>query len=285
MIGMIHFTCFIFTVLSSSFSLAAFNCHGLKSSISYVLDLSNGHDIVFVCEHWLRVSEINTIRNIFEENDKLSYLQSSIDPLSELHGRPHGGTGFICTKKRDVAYKVIDYKSDRLHGLQVIVKGNMVLSVIGVYLPFNDSTLGNTELFIDILENLQCIIDQCDNQAPIIVMGDTNTVLPSEQILKDRWYSKKPYNKHSAIFYEFLKENEMTVANFMFPQDINYTYHQGEKCSYIDHVIIPEYFSENITECRILSNAQDNVSDHISISITFSLQIHYPYYTTNVAYE
>ena len=57
---------------------------------------------------------------------------------------------------------------------------------------------------------------------------------------------------------------------------INYTYHQGEKCSYIDHVIIPEYFSENITECRILSNAQDNVSDHMAISITFSLQIHYP---------
>ena len=50
MIGMIHFTCFIFTVLSSSFSLAAFNCHGLKSSISYVLDLSNGHDIVFGLE-------------------------------------------------------------------------------------------------------------------------------------------------------------------------------------------------------------------------------------------
>ena len=39
----------------------AFNCHGLKSSLPYVKELLNDHDIVFISEHWLLPGEIKML--------------------------------------------------------------------------------------------------------------------------------------------------------------------------------------------------------------------------------
>ena len=72
-----------FTVLSENFKLVTFNCHGLKSSISYVLDLIKRHDVVFICEHWLKVNELNSISDMCG-NDYLCFLKSSIDPYDDL---------------------------------------------------------------------------------------------------------------------------------------------------------------------------------------------------------
>ena len=174
-----------FTVLSENFKLVTFNCHGLKSSISYVLDLIKRHDVVFICERWLKVNELNSISDMCG-NDYLCFLKSSIDPYNDLRGRPYGGTGFF--KKSNVAYKIIECNNNRLYGLQVLVNQTVTLSIIGVYLPFYDSSEGNAELYIDTLVSLQCVLDECDNQAPTIIMGDTNTVLPQDEMLTDRWF-------------------------------------------------------------------------------------------------
>ena len=50
----------------------------------------------------------------------------------------------------------------------------------------------------------------------------------------------------------------MCVTNFMFQQNVNYTYKQGDKKSYIDHVIIPTYLCDSVVECKILDNVEDN---------------------------
>ena len=136
----------------------------------------------------------------------------------------------------------------------------VALSIIGVYLPFYDSSEGNTELYIDTLVSLQCVLDECDNLAPTIILGDTNTVLPQDEMLTDRWFRKRPYSKWSGMLYDFLNQNEMTVANFMFKQKVSHTYQRGDKQSYIDHMFVPQYFSENIMDCKILSEDLDNMS-------------------------
>ena len=38
---------------------------------------------------------------------------------------------------------------------------------------------------------------------PIVILGDTNTVLPESVYLKDKWYTQKPFNKRSFLLYEF----------------------------------------------------------------------------------
>ena len=206
-------------------------------------------------------------------NDYLCFLKSSIDPYDDLRGRPYGGTGFLCKKKSNVAYKIIECNNDRLYGLQVLVNQTVALSIIGVYLPFYDSSEGNTELYIDTLVSLQCVLDECDNQASTIIMGDTNTVLPQDEMLTDRWFRKRPYSKWSGMLCDFLNQNEMTVDNFMFKQKVSHTYQQGDKQSYIDHMFVPQYFSENITDCKILSEDLDNMSDHTAVSMAVKVPV------------
>ena len=262
-----------FTVLSENFKLVTFNCHGLKSSISYVLDLIKRHDVIFICEHWLKVNELNSISDMCGNDYLICFLKSSIDPYNDLRGRSYGGTGFLCKKKSNVAYKIIECNNDILHGLQVLVNQTVALSIIGVYLLFYDSSEGNTELYIDTLVSLQCVLDECDNQAPTIILGDTNTVLPQDEMLTDRWFQKRPYFKWSGMLYDFLNQNEMTVANFMFKQKVSHTYQQGDKQSYIDHMFVPQYFSENIMDCKILSEDLDSMSDHTAVSMAVKVPV------------
>ena len=68
------------------------------------------------------------------------------------------------------------------------------------------------------------------------------------------------------MLYDLICDYEMSVANFAFRQDINYTYKKKDKTSYIDHVIVPSYLLEMMNKCSIQSNDCDNVSDHLALS-------------------
>ena len=103
-----------------SVNITAFNCNGLKISMDYVLDLVRKSDITFLCEHWLRCHELNTIKTIFQDQDRWCHLKSSVDPLNELKGRPFGGTGFICQRPQGLTYSVLESDSDRISAIKVI---------------------------------------------------------------------------------------------------------------------------------------------------------------------
>ena len=60
----------------------------------------------------------------------------------------------------------------------------------------------------------------------------------------------------------------MCVANFLFEQQVDYTHRLGNKNSYIDHIFIPKYLCNKVTECNILHEAKDNVSDHLALGAT-----------------
>ena len=91
---------FIMCTFVQNFKFATFNCQVLKSSLKYILDLADKHDIVFLNKHWLQVNELTTIEDICEKDaiPKTCYLKYSVDPTAELHGRPHGGVRFLCKK-------------------------------------------------------------------------------------------------------------------------------------------------------------------------------------------
>ena len=127
------------------------------------------------------------------------------------------------------------------------------------------------ELYMDTLGQLQCLIDQSDSEVPIIIMGDFNTVLPDTESLTEKWFCRKPYNKRSGILYEFLVQNDLCVLNFLFRQSVSYTYSQGSKQSYIDHIVVPRYLCEKFLDCNILNKAEDNVSDHFAINASIDV--------------
>ena len=192
----------------NSLNIGTFNCYGLKSSLPYVIELLKFHDIIFINEHWLQKKDLDKIASIYDQNNYCTYLKSSIDPMSTLLGRPYGGVGFLCKRMKGVTYRVIPCESDRIMGLQIIADQKVVLCLLGVYLPCNNSTLAQTEVYIENLDYLQSLIDSCE-EVPLVILGDTNTVLPENFYLKDKWYAQKPFNRRSLLLYEFITQNNL----------------------------------------------------------------------------
>ena len=103
---------------SLNLNLVTFNCHGLKSSLAYVLDLAKGHDILFINEHWLKENELYTLNDICDQDDLWCHLQSSVENTDRpISGRPYGGIGFVCKHLRNTTYRVMNISSDRVLGL------------------------------------------------------------------------------------------------------------------------------------------------------------------------
>ena len=241
----------------NSFSVCSLNCHGLKGNIQYVTDLLKSQDVLFISEHWLLEKDFATIEDLCVKHNCKSYLKSSVDPTITLQGRPYGGVGFLCNHLNGITYRTIPSASDRVMGFQIIANQSVQLYLIGVYLPYDNGTISQTELYMETLEYLKCMVDMC-NDAPMVILGDLNTSLPESEFLKEKWYTQKPYNKRSAVLHtslpeseflkekwytqkpynkrsavlhEFISQNDLCVANFLFDQNVEYTYKQGVKSS------------------------------------------------------
>jgi exonuclease III len=227
--------------------------------------MTREYDIMFLCEHWLRPDELPYVRSIYTDEDRWSYLKSSVDPEAVNCGRPHGGVGFICQKSNDYNFRIKDTKSDRLCVLQLVNDSNVLLTIIGVYMPFYTGSSEQTELYVETLDMLQVFVDDCSGSAPVMIIGDFNTTLPQSPILREKWYRSRPFTQYSYILYEFLCKNELEVANFVFNQKTNYTYFKGKNTSYIDHCLISSHLREHVTSCKIITDLADCCSDHFPI--------------------
>ena len=198
------------------FKITSFNCHGLKSSIPYAKELFSNTDIMFLCEHWLHSGELKHV--VSEFPDVWSNLKSSIDPSKSLLGRPFGGCGFICKNTPGVTYRSITCTSDKISGVEVIVDQKTVLCVLGAYLPYDTHTKVGLTLYLETLHELQGYIDNNCGSTPYTVIGDFNTRLPMSKTIVQKWYNKKGYGKRSALLYDFIRDNDLYVANFAYSQ-------------------------------------------------------------------
>ena len=64
------------------------------------------------------------------------------------------------------------------------------------------------------------------------------------------WSMQQPFNAHSMLLYDFICDNEMHVANFVYKQSVNYTYTKSIHSTYIDHVLIPQEYTHMILDCK-----------------------------------
>ena len=118
-------------------------------------------------------------------------------------------------------------ESDRISCLQVMVEHEVVTNIIGVYMPYNDSTSETMEHYLELLDLIQSLMDNFSNAAPTIIVGDFNAALPDSEYLKEKWFCNKPYSKQSAVLYDFLASNERCIANFLFDQEVDYPFQYG----------------------------------------------------------
>lgn len=253
-----------------SVNIATFNCHGLKSSLSFVQSLLETNDILYVCEHWLRPGELNIISQT-HLSSFWTNLKSSMDPTEvPAGGRPYGGCGFICKRVRGLVFRPIPCTSDRISGVEVLSQQQTILSVFGVYMPYDSHNSDSKEAYLETLNELQGYLDSASG--PCVLIGDFNTRLPQNRTLSQRWYRTNGFSKRSALLYDLICENDLFVANFSFPQPVNYTWSNAKQKSYIDHILIPSHLQDKVTGCRIVRDHAENTSDHLPVICSLSLQ-------------
>ena len=148
--------------------------------------------MIFLSEHWLSAHELPTFNNHFKDMNMWSNLKSSMDPEVVLVGRPHGGIGFVAKRLANIVYKPIVVDSDRISGVQLISDGKIILTVVGVYLPFYNSTTDQIRLYSETLDVLQSTLDNMD-PSPVMIVGDMNTNLPQYQGLSRHWHRTHPF--------------------------------------------------------------------------------------------
>ena len=152
-----------------------------------------------------------------------------------------------------ITYKPLVVDSDRIIGVQMVSNGILLLTVLGVYLPYYNGLSAQNELYSETLDILKSVIDDI-GPAPLMIVGDMNAALPSQVEISRRWYRLHPYNKHSYILYDFLRSNELVVANFCSTQGVNYTYYNVVSRSYIDHVFVSRHTGDIVKSCLIISD-------------------------------
>ena len=94
---------------------------------------------------------------------------------------------------------------------------------------------------MDTIAKVQSVIDTSDDGVPVIILGDFNTLLPQTETINNNWSKCRPFNRNSAMLYNFIDDNDLCVANFLFKQNVNFTYSNAAVSSYIDHVLVPDY--------------------------------------------
>ncbi len=103
-----------------------------------------------------------------------------------------------------------------------------------------------------------------------------NGPLPQHRNLGINWYRREPFNAHSMLLYDFLCTNDMCFGNFAYNHLVNYTYIKGNHRSYIDHIILPRYIFNNLSNCTISDqtvNGDEWTTGHLPIRTHYALSI------------
>ena len=189
-------------------------------------------------------------------------------------GRPFGGLCTVVKKHPAYSCREIEIASDRILAVGLYdTTGTLVQIIVCVYMPFYNGSPEKYEEFIETLDNLQTIVDKFGSSAPVLFIGDFNTQLPSRAYLHRKWFKAKGFTRHSSILYDFVTGNDLSVADFLFPQSVQYTYfnHANHHYSWIDHVLCFHKDLARITNCSIVPEEPGNISDHLPIKVTFTV--------------
>ena len=247
----------------------SFNAKGFKQSHIYISKLLEDCDIIGLTETWLRPGELPMINETFKHKDLCIFSKSSMCDIDPSYmGRPFGGMAMICAQQPGLSFTEIETCSDRIMGVKICNNNGVAQIVFCVYMPFYSGDYGQVELYLEVLDELQSLVDQFGAMCPMYIIGDFNVQLPSKNVLHKSWYKSQGFNKNSRIMYDFISDNDLCLLDFINDQIVNYTYfcHTSGKYTWIDHCLGTKHV-ENFVSCSIIDHDEDNVSDHLPLRL------------------
>lgn len=271
-------------------TVGAYNCEGFLSAFEYITDqVLPSCDILVLSESWLSRSEESYAPRLLAAagHDTLQVFQSFTmeTPPGAGEGRRRGGMALICRRSPGLTFRHCVCDNPRLCGVSALVNGQPVLNVIGCYMPYWDGDGGNSVEYNIVTAELEAVIAAMRPSAPVILAGDFNCALPQLPAVSRplQWHRLRGFTQHSVSMQDLLDHNELAVAEFMFPQPVDFTYTRGDCQSHIDHIAVPCFLLPRVVDCQILPQHPENLSPHLPLVCQVSVAAAAPAETENTA--
>ena len=150
------------------------------------------------------------------------------------------------------------------------------LTVIQVYAPHNDRDAEEKDQFY---EELQETLDGCNKNDIIIVMGDLNARVGSDNTGNERTMGRHGFgiqNDNGERLCEFGQLNGLVITGTLFPHrnihKITYASWDGRTESQIDHLLISGHWRSSVIDSRVQRGA-DAHSDHYLVRTRIRLRL------------
>ena len=248
----------------NTLTVTAWNARSITAAKPYIRELMCMSELVIVSEHRLFPSELYKLHSIDDKFMVQGKASSKLNDRIANTSLGHGGIAIFWNN--EVAHKVItvEVNSDRICAIEIIGEyTHSSVFIIGVYLPQAACKIDSFENHVNILNEL---IQQCQRQGDVIVIGDWNCQFS---------------NEHGSRFNSNITNNGRLMASCIYRNNLSivdgldlcsgplYTYQvEGVGQSYIDHIAVSEGLVGHILKCAVIDDCVSNTSDHLPITVT-----------------
>ena len=243
--------------------ITTWNCRGLSSGEPYIHHLAEeGCDIIAITEHWLWPFESEKLCNIHTSFAAEVKTDTRLNENSTL-SRGCGGMGLMCLS----ATPISSITSDRICGLciKLLLPEPTEVTILGVYLPCADMGI---ECYGEHLVELENLISQRQQLGPVLITGDFNAHLGTLGGARDQGSP----NQQGILLHQLLVRcNLYAVSLSPLSTGPQYTFWNSVIQTTVDYIIASHDAADYIQCCFTHEPAPLNNSDHLPISVVFTL--------------
>ena len=236
--------------MDPSLKISSYNCQGAKwKNCDYLVETFYNCDILFLQETWLYNFQHSHFKSVLPE---CQYHAVSAMDDADVHrlGRPFGGVAILWHQKLVMSFVPIKTNTQRICAVHV-KSDNINCVFASVYMPNDDNTNTNFNIFGDVLYELSSIVALYDN-CDFIIGGDFNIDY------------KRIDSRNLSLFKHFIRDEEFICAT----ESFSYTDYTREDTnhnrSFLDHFLFSRYVRH--TNFNVAHDGH-NLSDHHPISI------------------
>ena len=248
--------------IGTHLALMSYNSTGwgnFKANLVKTILLSHGIHIMALQEHFRLKQNISQIAKHFTDYETFCVPATKSNKTINA-GRPSGGLAFIYSSKLcKFISRVLVPESSRVQGLKLTLPDFKAV-FINVYFPTDPKTNNfDDSVLLKTLQDIKYLVDLCDNQYKVVVMGDLNTD-----------FSRN--TRFVQIVKQFLCDNNMFSLWDRFDMDFTYCQSQNiggrQKLFYssIDH-FVTKYDSVDEFSAGQAIHLSANTSNHEPIFV------------------